>query len=334
MNPELARLLSEAGITEKIGWQNIVALQNYAPLPAVVRTGSAPWSRGLNLAVVLRGQPLFFCKCRPANDVVIERETAIRSTLAGDRPGGISVAPVRLVSSARISVQVSPFVPGAHYGRFVPTQSASVYLATLRMALVGMATLADLAVRECPFVRPPVPSVLLSAAAADCLRDLAARAGLDANEEMALISAVHDAGEVPSRPQHGDFWWQNLLVTKGQLWAIDFDGYGEVSVPLYDDLTLMLTTMVLRAGGVVGGLVRLMSTDAEAIACRALLAERAASERVRDSQLDGILVYYLTHIAFTVQRRGSSEWAAPHFEAVRYVAKRLANGDRSLLSPG
>jgi hypothetical protein len=332
VNRELARLLVEAGVSGDIDWRDTVVLFNYAPVPPpAANAEEANWNRGFNLALLRRGKPTFFCKCRPPGDPVLERETAVRSCLAGHRPDGVSVAPVRAAASSRIAIQVSPFLLGPHYGRIARGQTTSQYLRTLGTALHGAAQLADLALRECAVVSVPSDPIVLSEVAAESLTDAAGLAALDDAQKAALTRAVIEAGAVPARPQHGDFWWQNLLMVDGHLWAIDFDSYGEVLVPLYDDLTLALTTIRLRTSGAVDGFVRLLSSDDDARACRALLTRRALDEGLHPTQLDGVLVYYVTHLASTVNRRGGPVFSAPHVAAVRHAAERLAAGQRGLL---
>ncbi len=335
MNAELARLLADAGVPGTIRWPDVVVLYNYAPVPPPpVRSDPLMWHRGFNLAVLSRGVPTHFVKCRPATDVVLDRENAIRSCLAGDRAAGLSVAPVRTARSDRLSVQVSRFLRGPHYGRFAPGQSTPEYLRTLRTVVDGAAELARLAQRDCPTVAPAATTVLVRDAIAQSLEEVRAFAPLAADQYAALAAAAVEAGAVPARAQHGDFWWQNVLMVDGRWWAIDFDGYGEGCVALFDDLTMACTTMGLRAPGGIEGPVRLLADDAEARACRALLAERAAAEGIAPSQLDGLLAYYVVHMAATIQRRNAGPmFSAPHVAAVRHVARRLAAGRRDLLSP-
>jgi hypothetical protein len=333
MNLELARLMSDAGVEGHLYWRDLVTIYNYAPIPAPpIKVDISGWNRGFNLVVLRKKRPEYFVKCRPHTDDVLDRETAIRSSLAGDRPGGLSVAPVRVARSERIAVQVSPFLRGATYGRIVATQSTEEYVSTLRTVLRGAADLAKIAERDCDLVRSPMRRVDLPMVASDVLADVASLAELDAAQQSALASVVLEAGEVPAIPQHGDFWWQNLIMVDDHLWAIDFDSYGDVRVPLFDDLTLMVTTMAVRAGGNVEGLAQLTSREPEARACHQLLAERAAADGVGTEKLDGMLVYYLANMAATVHRRGGHAFSGPHVAAVRYAAKRLAAGERGLLA--
>lgn len=333
MNDEILRLLREAGVPGPLDWRNVVVVYGYAPIPPPKHFAASPgWNRGLNLVILSKGTPTYFAKCRPAGDVVLERETMIRSCLAGERPSGVSVAPVTLASSDRLAVQVSPFLRGPHYGRMVRRQRTPQYLDTLRMVLRGASEMSDLALRDCPPMRRPSHQINLAAAAQDNLSAAAQLAELTPDQHRSLSDVVCGANDVPSRPQHGDFWWQNLVIVDGQFWAIDFDSYGELQVPLFDDITLVLTTLGVRAQGAVQGLARLSSDEPEAHACRQLLASRAVAEGLQPSQLDALVVYYLVTMAATVHRRGGLGFSAPHIAAVKHAAEHLASKRGALLA--
>jgi hypothetical protein len=335
MNAEILGLLRDAGIPWTPSWKDVIVLYNYAPIPVRrSRVGAEGWNRGFSLAVLAaNGEPAYFCKFRPAGDAVLERETLIRTCLAGDRRGGLSVSPVKSVASARIAVQVSPFLRGPNYGTIAPGQSTVDFIDTLRTVLVGAGELARIALRDCPtMVRTSAATIHLATAAADSIANVTTLAALARAQSDALTAVVVDAGDVPSRPQHGDFWWQNLLMVDGHLWAIDFDSYGEVCVPLYDDLTLMVTTLGVRPGAPDDVLARLTASNDSARACRSLLAERARSEGLSISQLDGLFVYYLAHLASTVHRRGGTGFATPYVKAILHTAEQLETGKRGLLS--
>jgi hypothetical protein len=326
MKSEIVRLLREAGVEGALDWRDILVTHAIAPVPSIkTATNHTAWTRGFNLTLLSNGQPEHFVKCRPAGDPVLAWDTAIRSCLAGRRPESVSVASVRQVTSDRITIQVSEFLRGPHSGRIVGSQTTADYLATLDKALMGASLLADLALRAGLLPAEP-SSINLADAGSDALADVASLGGLGDHERGALEAALVAAGEVPTRPQHGDYWWQNLLTVEGDLWAIDFDSYGDIRIPLFDDLTLALTTMGLRAGDNVQGLERLLSTSEEAQGCRELLTRRAALEGLAESQLNGVFVYYLIFMAWTVHRRGGIGFATPHVAVARRAAEHLANG--------
>ena len=328
------RLLREVGVDPRPEWKDLVLRENYAPIPQLVAaTPTMEWHRGFNMVILSRGVPKHFVKCRPAGDAVLERESTLRMCLAGSRAHGLSVPSARVASSARIAVQVGPYLRGVHYGRIVTTQSAAAYLKTLRVILDGAAELSALARERRASALSPRGRIELLAEARASLDDAAGLAALEPPLRAALEGAVRGAGEVPALPQHADFWWQNVLYADGLFWAIDFDQFGEVQVPLYDDLTMICTTLDLRPPTALLGFDQLLGDADEARACRALLAERAAAVGLTAAQVDGVLVYHLAHLASTVSRRGGATYAAPNVAAVRHVAELLASGRRDLLAP-
>jgi len=330
MNRETLQLLRDAGVGADIDWRDVIVLYNYAPVPRPEVSEVLLWNRGFNL-VILRGRsPEHFVKCRPVSDDVLVWETQVRAAVAGDRPEGVSVAPVRTASSDRMLIQVSPFLRGPHYGRIAPAQSAEEYERTLLIVLTGAREMADLALRAIPSLRGGLATQSLTSAATAYLDDVTPLAHFSDYERGAIVRVLHEAGDVPVRPQHGDFWWQNLIQVDGHLWAIDFDSYGTVRVPLFDDMTLVLTTLALRASGTIEGLEALVGDTDEGRRARAVLAYRAEQEGIRRDQLSALLLFYLLNMASTVHRRGGAGFSAPHVAVCRHAVERLVAGKHLL----
>jgi hypothetical protein len=329
VNREIARLLSEAGVTDTVGWQDVVIRQNYA-VTVAPPDGCLAASRslGFNLSVLSRGSPAFVAKFRAVGEPELVRSTAIRNFVAGDRPDGLSVSPARIASSKRLTVQVSRYLPGSSLGEVVLRQSNASYMELLRTVLAGNAKLSRLAMSEPGLLKDRPATFSLGAIAAEVVADAADVAMLDAQEHAALASIVADAGEMPSRAQHGDFWWSNLLMIDGRVWVLDFDSYGEIRVPLFDDLTFMLGTLGLRLGSLAAGIERLGSDDAEARALRALLFERAEADGLAAGQIEAVIVYYLAHMTSEVHRRSGVVYVGPHADALRFAARQLIGGVR------
>jgi hypothetical protein len=307
VNAELAGLLREAGATLTGDWRDLIVLQNYTPLPMAHDPRGGAWEgkNGFNLAVLANGTPTWYCKCRTAGDAVLARETAIRERLAGTREHGLSVPTARGASSHRIAVQVGPFVNAVNYGRIIPKLSTQDFAALLTTTATGAAALATLALR-------------------------------DARDLLSPPAHVNLAGGVtaPARPQHGDLWWRNLLYAPHQLTALDFERYGTIWVPLFDDLHLIFTSLALRTPtGTTGALATLRSSTADAVACRSLLAARAHAESLDTPQQNAVLVYYLEKMVADLRTvAGDDRFAAPYVADLALARELLAAGTTNLLS--
>jgi hypothetical protein len=329
VNREIAQLLADAGVTGAFGWQDIVIRQNYAMVPAPLGgTDLASMNLGFNLNVLSDGSPAFVAKCRDAGEPELARSTAIRNFLAGDRPAGLSVSPAGIASSDRMTVQVSRFLPGTNLGDVVLRQSSADYLALLRTVLCGNAELSRIAMSKPDLLEPRPATFSLSTTASAVVDDAAQLAGLDASEHSSLRVALLASGTMASRPQHGDFWPPNLLMADGCVWVLDFDSYGEVRVPLFDDITFMLGTLGWRAESLAKGVEHFASDHAEARACRSLLVERAKADGLSEAQIEGVIVYYLAQMAVEVHRRSGTVYGGPHIDALRFAAQRLNTGGR------
>lgn len=318
-------LLADAGVPQKVSWQDVVL--SLAPSPSGdAYSDDDDWDRGFNLVVLDGGVPEYYCKFRPTGDPGIQRETRVRQYLRRGTPGDLSVPDVHTASSGAIDVQVSPFIRGSHYGRIAPMQSLDDYLQTVRSVLAGASRLSDVAQETGLILEAGTASVGLADSAAEHLDYLAPLLDLSAGSLDALHQALTAAGEVPSRPQHGDLWWRNLLVDGDSVWVIDLEDYGTLQVPLYDDLTLLSSTIVLHAGSSFGEMEYLFGDSTESRSCRDLVTARAEAEGLKGKQLIGVLAYYVIHRASVVHRRSGQPYADPHIANVRFVADSLAEG--------
>src|SRR2546429_6365045 len=117
VNPKLRQLLAacsvEGDLVRPIRWSEALILQNYRAIPpAVGKHGFYVWNRGFNLLLLgRRGEPRYFCKCRPAADQNLGRETAVLRALNRD-PELSGVAPrTRGARSEELQLPVSEVVP-------------------------------------------------------------------------------------------------------------------------------------------------------------------------------------------------------------------------------
>lgn len=330
MNRQIMKLLADTGLPFDVDWQDVIV--SLAPSPTGdTYSDDDDWHGGFNLVVLDDGIPAYYCKFRPTGDSGLARETRVRQHLRRGTPGTLSVPDVRTASSETIDVQVTPFIRGSHYGRIVTKQSSDEFLQTVGSVLAGAGRLSDVAEETGLGGDSGLMSIGLADAAAEHLDYIAPLMDLSTKARDALAAVLAGAGDVPCRPQHGDLWWRNLLVDEDRVWVIDLEDYGTLQVPLYDDFTLLTSTIALRSDGSTGDMECLFGDTAESRGCRDLVAARAVSEGLNRRQLDGVLAYHVVHRASVVHRRAGVPYADPHLANVRFVADSIAAG-RTLFS--
>jgi hypothetical protein len=333
MNAQLLHLLAEAGVSRPLTWRDVVILQNYGPVPVPAAwTGMPGLERGLNLLILDGTRPTHFCKCRSVNNTNLNRETLIRQSLA-PVDAGLRVPPVTAAASDVLGVQVSRFLDGPHVGMLVPTQQTSRFVRSMERILCGLGALADYSIATLSaMTRPEGRGEHARVASLACLERLMPVLNLNGRTREAVAAVVDQAGTLPERPQHGDLWWRNIIRFDDHYWAIDLEEYGDIRVPLFDDLTLLISTLAIRHRDSAGGVRTLCGDSEEAAACRSVLARRAKSEGVAAEQLDAILACYVLTRASTIYFRSGPDYGTPHLRAARYVLERFERGDRGLLA--
>jgi len=327
VNPKLSQLLAacsvEGDTLRPIRWTQTLILQNYGAIPpAVGKRGFYVWNRGFNLLLLGRsGVPLYFCKCRPAADHNLGRETAVLRALNRD-PELSGVAPrTRGARSDELQLQVSEFVPGRPYAFSVPRLGESQWAASMRDILSVARRVSTRAAALLPdFLAGPGP-VVLHEVAAPCLTELAS-AGMGEDQQRVLDAAIRRAGTLPRLLQHGDLWPANILWHGGAWRLLDFESFGRVQVPLYDVHHFVRTCWSLRrrrSEATGGWLDRLASPDREATLCRETIRREAGELGLNAAQALGVLLYYLVDIAAQFRMRGvpRSFWEPLALEARR-----------------
>ena len=334
MNPKLSQLLAacsvDGDLVGRIRWSRILILQNYGAIPpAVGKRGYYVWNRGFNLLLLGRGGvPRYFCKCRPAADQNLGRETAVLKALNRD-PELSGVAPrTRGARSEELQLQVSEFVPGQAYAFSVPRLGEGEWAESMRDILTVARRVSTRAAALLPdFMAGPGP-VVLHEVASPALKEVAS-AGLGENQLRALDAAIRRAGTLPRLLQHGDLWPANILWHRGSWRLLDFESFGRVQVPLYDVHHFVRTCASLRGRSEMTGgwLDRLVSGDREAAVCRETIRREACELGLNGAQALGMLLYYLVDIAAHFRVRGVPRafWE-PLVVEVRRAADRLNAG--------
>ena len=331
MNPELLQLLAETGIRRRLAWHDIVALNNYGPVPVPAKwTRNRIVERGLNFLILAGTRPTHFCKCRSADNANLNRETLIRKSLAPVH-AGLRVPSAESATSQVLSLQASQFLDGPHFGMIVPNLTTPEFVGALELILFGLHALADRSIAMLDAMGRRARVTDARAASLESLHRLSPVLNLNGASREACTMVLDEAGELTERPQHGDLWHRNVIRSHDQYWAIDLEEYGDIRVPLFDDLTLLISALSIRHTTAEGGIRALCGEEADGLACRSLLARRASSEGVRVEQLDAVLACYVLMRADAICLRAFPSDAEPHLRAARYVLERFERADRGLL---
>jgi hypothetical protein len=308
-------------------WEDLVVQLNYGPVPSPSPGDDSVWNRGFNFLVLGAAGPTHFGRCRSGADARAERASAIRAHLGDAVALGGAVPRTRLVNTGALLVELSAYVPGTPWEVAVTRQDAAAWSTNARRILALVRQAGELAARDLPALVAPVPGVDLRASSAGTLRALRGM-GLDANRCDALDAALGRGGSVPGRVQHGDLWPGNILQAGGDFVLLDFEVFGDVRMPLYDDLHLLRSIQLMRRPAPVTLLGALRHDDTDAGAFRVLLSEAAARDGATGPAVVAMLAWYLGDFAAKVRGRGAEDpfWQ-PFWRCLEDLADRLIAGD-------
>ena len=232
MTGDLPAILGDVLEIPGLEWDRVAVARNIGPLlPSVELQGDLVANRGL-CAVVgdRRGQPLWFCKVRPAHHELFRHEAAITAELASELAVTGVVPEARTAVAGSVAILATRWVPGHSLSRALGSAGGAAW-----ERLAGRALAAGDAVRAV-LSRRPVEGPMPGAAEgfATDLRLATGRAEVDGDLRAALEG-------LPPRPQHGDFWPRNLRGTDSAWTVLDFERSGLETLPLHD------VTFFLRA---------------------------------------------------------------------------------------
>jgi hypothetical protein len=143
------------------------------------------------------------------------------------------VPEVRTAASPRLRMHVSRQLPGESYLTTMRKQDTGEWQRTVEQVLALVDLVGERAKQVVPWLRSTRPELHLGEGLADRFGQLE-RQGVDTHTLKALRTALEGI-IVPSHPQHGDLWPDNLLRdTDGRWCVIDFETFGQVRFPLYD----------------------------------------------------------------------------------------------------
>ena len=150
MTAELAALLGDLLDIRGLEWDRVALVRNIGPLvPSVELPGDLVVNRGL-CAVVgdRRGEPLWFCKLRPAHFGLFRHEAAITAELARELANSGIVPEARTVVAGSIAVLATRWVPGHSLSRALDSARGAAWQRLADRALAAGGAVRDVLSRH------------------------------------------------------------------------------------------------------------------------------------------------------------------------------------------
>lgn len=335
MRKRLLRLLSAAGVENgPTAWQRTVMLRSSGALIHPHREDDRNIAdRGFHLLVLsAAGEITHYCKCRPLRaDGASHREIQVLEVFNNDADARFHVPASTSVRDDGIELQVTAYIDGDYIDRFcaqLNTEQRSNVVADVLNAAASLCRAA--LARPDTFSGPFENSPLIERAASSL--SVLPRLGLADDVRSVLRDAFEETGSVPSIPQHGDLWPQNVLRSdSGQWYIIDLDAFGDVSVPLFDVCHLIRTTEDAVGATLKGNWIDFATGSTSAgVATRRIVKVESERWGLAPRQLAGCVLYYLLHIGVHIYLRGAPELFWGRFRDELPAATRLLQKAQSL----
>jgi hypothetical protein len=239
VNTELRNLLEQAGLAgadDPALWTRALMVHITGTLPQCMSRDEGNNEAGFHLLLMDHdGNAVHRVKCRSVADEGFRRECETMAVLGGDPTLAGLVPNVTTLTSRCLRVHISPEIQGTSYLTTIRKQRVGDWQRTAEDVLGMIHLIGERAKQLIPWLRHTSPELRLGLVLADRLNQLE-RGGMDYEAIQALRKAL-DGVIVPSHPQHGDLWPDNILVDRDGHWhIIDFETFGQVQFPLYDAL--------------------------------------------------------------------------------------------------
>lgn len=333
MREALSRLLDaalqELGSPLGVSWDRTLVLNSIGSLcdqgsrgdPSVV-------DHGFHLLLLSpEGGATHYCKCRRTLPDGGERRESRFLRMFGEHPDTRHIVPRQgHASDGSLEVQVTEFIGVPRMDHAVRLLGSEERLQVTLQVLDGAYLLTRVALESQP--REFSECLRLADEAESLLSDLYK---LEVTEKSVdtIRGALRSAGSIPSLPQHRDLWPVNIfLESEAGFRIIDFDGFGEVRVPLHDTFHLLRTVGDLlgqpRDGPWCESLLR-----GEAFGTEAIRSARMRFD-LSTRQVGGCLLYYLVDIAVGMYRRGAPREFWGRFRDEIPTIARVLDGERAI----
>ena len=313
MREELRTLLAEAGVEPELlsgSWNRTLVINNIGSVALRSEHLAGEFAdRGFHMMLLdPEGIPVYHCKCRPAlSGGRFHREAEVLLGFGGHPDSAPIVPTTAVVHNERMEVQVARFLQGTRLDHALPGMDESRRDRVIGRVLEASAILSQVAL-ELPGVFPgrsdPAP---LEGAAQESLESLAALGVADQDVEV-FRKVLADCGSVPASPQHRDLWPENVFVSPdGSCTLVDFDHFGEVTVPLFDALHFVRTAGEHVSAHRGSWLDQLEGGGPLYRSQRHALRQEVDRLALVPDAVGGCILFYLIHVAVATFTRGAPE---------------------------
>jgi hypothetical protein len=284
-------------------WSDVVVVRNVGPLLTDAPIdGDVISNRGFNAVLCAAGgSPGHFLKLRPIRHRLFEREAAVTVLLGGHPATSGFVPPSRTFTVGPARVLAQEFVAGRSLDLLVRTRYRNNWQEAAAQVLRAAAPLWEGIAEIVEATGFGTSSMRIDTAALLADLDQLASQGVDV-AAIGLLRARLESARLAPVPQHGDFWPRNVLVVGNGWRVLDFEGCGDVMLPLYDVLHF------LRGCAESAGTGQIETSDPWLRAIgqsSALLDEfRRACRGLTADAIEAALIAYLVDFAARLHRRG------------------------------
>jgi hypothetical protein len=329
VNAELRNLLRQAGIPEanaSDSWSRALMVHIHGLLPVPANSRAAPGEQGFHLLLIDgKGRVVHRVKCRGKADEGFRRECEALVLLGKDQNVGDIMPRVKVATSPRLRIHVSAELPGESFDSILRRQDAKEWQKAASEILSIVHRIGRRSTEVLPWLRDIGPSVRLLDALEPRLQQLRSD-GMAGDLVRAIRRAIGDI-EVPCHAQHGDLWPGNVISrgTEGW-WVIDYERFGDVRFPLYDQFLLVWTSgQIARRYGRTWR--RFLRTPLKANlwenACQQLLRCEAQRYDLSDDQVAALLLAALVELTAHRMRPGAP---TAYSRGLRVQLDQLAQG--------
>jgi len=307
-------------------WSDLLIVRNVGPVLATqALDGDRVSNRGFNAILLGRdGEPSHYLKIRPAGNEAFRREARVHAFLGSHPEARHVVASGRTLLHGPMRILACEFLGGERMdvvlrkgkdeGRWSETVGAVLTASSpFWGALIQMAGGSGEGVK--------------STALENIALDLATlqEIGLG-HEASAALGGRLVSVDLPSIPQHGDFWPRNILRVEQGWRILDLETCGEVDLPLYDVFHLIRGSVGATGGGGPGAWLASWEEFGPHSSTLRQALERHAGP-LDPEQIEAALAGYLVAFTARLVRRGiSRDRTAPWLKEVEMLPAVLDKG--------